>query len=115
MGNRVNWFELKAIIVDQTGLGRDGLHILAGMLIQLAAAGLLRRSLASPIVWLCVAVPAIGNEIYDLAYEIWPDRSVQYAASWQDLATTLGLPTLMLLIARFRPGLLVRSPRKEPD
>jgi hypothetical protein len=69
---------------------------------------MLRRSMASPWPWLVVVVAVAANEAYDLAYEIWPQRSMQYAEGLKDGWNTLLLPTALMLLARFVPRLFAR-------
>ncbi len=64
----MQWFELKNWLELSTGLDRNSLHIYAGVGVQLTVAFLLRRSVASPIPWLFVAVVALANEYYDHAF-----------------------------------------------
>jgi len=102
----MGWFDFKHWLVTASGLHMDGLHVHAGLLVQLAAALLLRRSLRSPGPWLVVLVAIIANEYYDLHYEIWPSRAEQWAESAKDFWNTMLLPTLFMLIARYAPQLL---------
>ena len=97
------------------GLDLDALHVHAGVMGQLIAALVLRRSLASPWPWLLVLAAELGNEWWDLTYEIWPTRDEQWAESVRDTWNTMLLPTVLLILARFAPGLLVRKQaRAEP-
>ena len=67
--------------------------------------------MASPLPWLCVLVAEALNEWWDLNYEDWPDRPM-WPESLEDLWVTMLVPTLLLIAARYFPGLLVR---KAPD
>ncbi len=111
----MDWFHFKLLVVAVTGLNRDALHVLTGFASVLVVAVMLRRSLASPLPWLILAIAACLNEYYDLRYERWPDLWQQYAASGQDLLTTMLIPTILLLLARFAPGLLVPPKRNEAE
>jgi ABC-type uncharacterized transport system permease subunit len=112
----MDWFQLKQSLTLWTGLHMDALHVHVGVLAQLLAAIVLRRSLASPLPWLALLVALCANEAFDLAYEIWPNRDEQWAESIRDGWNTMLLPTLLLLLSRFAPGLLVRRPAlAEPD
>jgi hypothetical protein len=53
------------------------------------------------------AAAEAANEIYDYRYEVWPDRSVQLAEGRRDGWNTMVIPTLLLLLCRYAPGLLV--------
>ena len=107
----------KAVVANFTGLERDALHIYVALIIQVGAAALLRRSLASPWPWLVVLLCALANEWLD----IFRDDLVEgweKAASLHDLWNTMLLPSLLLLIARYTPRLLTGprppSPPLEP-
>lgn len=99
----MDWYDVKLWLSDWSGLEFDALHVHAGVLAQLTAAFLLRRSLASPWSWILVLILALGNEWWDLAYEVWPDRDEQYAESMRDVWNTMLLPTILLLVGRFAP------------
>ena len=105
---------MKLAVVEFTGLHMDALHVHAGVLGQIAAALVLRRTLASPWPWLLVLLAALGNEWFDLAYETWPTRDEQYGESVTDLWNTMLLPTLLLLGCRLLPGLFVKRAPPSP-
>lgn len=108
----MDWEQVKAAISLWTELERDALHIYAAILVQVVAAALLRRSLASPLPWLVVLAAALGNEALDItrdgAFEEW-ERS----AALHDLWNTMLVPTLLALLVRFAPRLFV-APRGAP-
>jgi hypothetical protein len=105
----MDWYQLKQMLSLLSGLHMDALHVHVGVLAQLAAAAVLRRSIASPWPWLALLVALCANEWFDLAFEVWPDREEQWAESIKDLWNTMLLPTVLLLLARFAPRLFVRS------
>jgi hypothetical protein len=107
----MDWYEMKQLVEEATGLGLDALHVHAGVLGQLAAAAVLRRSVASVWPWLLVLAAAVANEWWDLTYEIWPTRDEQWDESIRDTWNTMLLPTLLLILSRFAPSLLVRKDR----
>jgi hypothetical protein len=106
----MDWYQAKHFLTLFTGLHMDALHVHVGLLGQLLAAAALRRSLASPLPWLALLIALGANEWFDLAYETWPDRDEQIGESIRDGWNTMLLPTLLLLLARFAPGLLVARP-----
>jgi hypothetical protein len=115
----MNWFEMKEWLEQSLGLHQDALHVHAGVLGQLLIARVLRRSLRSLVPWLAVLLAVLANEYYDLRFEVWPgnQRGWQYAEAARDVWNTMLLPTLLLALARFAPGLLtakrpVRSRRQ---
>ena len=108
----MDWYGVKEWLVAVSGLDMDALHVHAGVLLQLLAALLLRRSLRSPWPWLIVFAGALANEAYDLHYETWPDadRARQWAESAKDVINTMLLPSLLLVVARYAPRLLTGRP-----
>jgi hypothetical protein len=104
----MDWYQIKLAVIEATGLSRDALHILLGTGGHLLAGMVLRRSLASPLPWLCVLVAESLNEWWDLNYEVWLDRPM-WPESIQDMWVTMLVPTLLLLLARYAPGLLVQK------
>lgn len=106
----MSWIEFKDYLAQVTDLSQDALHIYGAVLIQLAAALLLRRSLASFLPWLIVLLVLLVNEAVDL----WLPRETlgewQALAAVQDIWNTMALPTLLMLVARFAPALLTRRP-----
>lgn len=111
----MNWVDLKIWLEMSTGLDRDSLHIYAGVAVQLSVAVVLRRSIASPIPWLFAAAVALGNEYSDYstasaAYDIGNEL---YDEAVRDVWNTLLLPSVLLLIARFRPDWLTGKPDRQ--
>lgn len=102
----IRWFELKTGFEQGLPFHNDALHVIAGVAIQLLAALVLRRGISRPGPWLVVAILTLLNEWSDLRAEHWPDLSDQWFESGKDVALTLVLPTLLLLVARLRPKLL---------
>lgn len=111
----MNWYQVKVALVSLTDLHMDALHVHAGVLLQLGAALVLRRSIASPLPWAAVLAIALLNEGYDLRAEVWPTRDEQYAAAVKDLWNTMLLPTLLMLGCRFLPRLFHRTGRMAGD
>ena len=105
---------IKAAVAAWTGLERDALHVYAAVIIQLGSAAILRQTVASPWPWLIVLVFALANEYLDMRndnlVEDW-----EKAAALHDLWNTMLLPTLLLLVARFAPGLMRKAPPPPPQ
>ncbi len=99
----IEWFQLKTFVEHAISFSDDALHIFAGVLVQLAVAALLRRSLASWWPWVAALALELGNEWVDLAIERWPVPAEQYGEGMRDIILTMAVPTLLLLIARLRP------------
>jgi hypothetical protein len=102
----MDWVQFKDYLSQVTDLSQDALHIYAALLVQLAAAAVLRRSIAHPLPWLCVLVVLVVNEAIDLAEPGKPIEEWQVLGGVQDLWNTLLLPTVLMLLARYAPGLM---------
>lgn len=107
----MDWYQIKQQVVLFTGLHMDALHVHVGVLAQLLVALILRRSVASLWPWLLLLVAAGANEWFDLTYEIWPpaERERQYGESIRDIWNTMLIPTMLLLLSRWAPRLLVKE------
>ncbi len=97
-----SWTETKELIEHSIGFSLDSLHVIAGVLILLAAALLLRKPVSTMRPWLVVLVLACANEFIDLSYR-WPSPSIQFGESIKDLLLTMLLPTVLLLASRIYP------------
>jgi hypothetical protein len=110
----MDWMHFKDVIEAWTGLERDALHIYAAVIGQVAAAALLRRTLASPFPWLLVLLAALGNEWLDMyrdsIVEAW-----EAPAGLHDIWNSMLLPTVILLVARYAPGLVSGRPRESGE
>ena len=106
----MDWHQIKVWISGTSGLDMDSLHVHVGVLAQVAIAFVLRRRLSSVWPWLAVAAAVLANEAYDYHYEVWPTRREQLLESVKDVWNTLLLPSVLLLLARFAPGLFVAAP-----
>ena len=107
------WAQLKDAAELVSGWPPTALHILLGVTGQLLFAALLRTSLADIRPWGVILVLELLNEALDLQVERWPNFVQQLGEGASDLLATMLLPTLLLLLARYRPGLL--APRPAPD
>ena len=106
----MSWYDFKHWLETWSGLNMDALHVHGGILIQLLVALLVRRPIRSIIPWAVVLIAIVANEYYDLHYEIWPTRAAQWAESIKDGWNTMLMPTLIMLVARFAPWILVGRP-----
>lgn len=111
----LRWYETKLFIEHAVSFSNDSLHVLAGVLILLLAAIVLRRPISSWQPWLVVAVLLLANEAADLAIERWPDPGMQYGEGARDVLLTMFLPTLLLFAARWAPQLFQPAPLKRDD
>ena len=109
------WGATKAAVETFTerslGFSHDALHVLVGVCAQLALAALMRTSIRSLKPWGIVLVLELLNEVHDLHVETWPSPAMQWGESVKDVLLTMALPTLLLLVSRYAPGLFgpVRS------
>lgn len=110
----LDWQQIKDAIAAWTDLERDALHIYAALLAQVGSAMVLRRNLAHWGPWLAVLVLTVGGEMLDMygdsLVEDW-----EFDAALHDLWNTMLLPTLLLILARFAPGLIAASPAAGPS
>ena len=97
------WYQVKLFIEHASGISMDALHILAGFILFLIAARLLRTAVSSPLPWLTLLVLELVNEAYDLHVELWPNLGSQLGEGAKDILLTMALPTLLLAAARLRP------------
>ncbi len=110
----MDWFQFKIYLSDVSDLSKDALHIYAAVLIHLGSAAILRRPLASPLPWRCVLLAILGNEYFDMYGTGEPVEEWQVLGGVTEMWNTLALPTLLMLIARFAPSLLVWRRRDVP-
>jgi hypothetical protein len=99
------WHEWKLFFERTVAFSNDSVHVIGGVLIQLAAALLLRKPLSSWWPWLVVLLLALINEFIDLWVEQWPEPAMQYGEGFKDLLLTMMLPTVLLLSLRVFPSL----------
>jgi hypothetical protein len=110
----MEWHQLKQWLTMASGLDMDALHVHAGVVCQIVVALVLRLRLSSLWPWAAVAAVALGNEIYDFNYEVWPTREEQFFESVKDVWNTLLLPTLLMLLVRWTPGLFAAPSAANP-
>jgi hypothetical protein len=92
------YHQLIDAIVLYSGLPDSVLHMHAGMILMLGTAVVSRRSLASPIPLIVVAVAECGNEVMDrLACGSW-----RMADTSLDIFNTLIWPSSIFLYSRWR-------------
>lgn len=101
-------FAAKTAIERNAGFSNDALHLISGVLLILLCVFVLRSSLRSFRPWLALLGLALVNELNDMHVRGWPGRSTQLGESAVDIILILLLPTLLLVVARMRPNLLVR-------
>jgi hypothetical protein len=104
-----SWFDFKAGLEALAVIQDQALHVLAGVLLQLLFAALVRRPISSFLPWWGVVALELANEWADIRFSTWPGADAQYRDSLVDLLVTVALPTVLLVISRRYPGLLTRQ------
>ena len=106
-----SWTEWKLFLERTLAFTVDSMHVVAGVVILLAAALIARRPISSWRPWLLVLFLTILNEFSDLSIERWPQPERQYGESAKDILLTMALPTLLLICVRRFPQLFISKPR----
>lgn len=109
----MEWYKLKLFMSQATTLSMDALHLLAGLIGFLVVARLFKRPLSDARPWLAVFILELLNEWSDLSVELWPDVARQLGHGAKDILLTMVVPTVLMLVARNRPGMLTPSPVHE--
>lgn len=99
------WTAIKTFVEYATDVSHDVLHFLTGLGVWLLIAILVRRPISSVLPLAITVALAFTNEAADLWFDIWPERARQVGELAKDLFTTLAVPLLLFLLARFRPTL----------
>ena len=102
------WYATKTVAEHALGFSNDALHVLAGVVLQLALARLMTVSIGQMTPWLGVLALELLNEWSDLSFEIWPDPAMQWGESVKDVLLTMALPSILLIVSRRWPDLLGR-------
>ena len=102
----MDWSQTKTFIEHMIGFSHDALHVMVGVCLQLLFAALFRLSARSIGPWLMVLALELANEWSDLYIEVWPQHAMQWGEGAKDVLLTMALPTLLLIVARYRPKLL---------
>ena len=105
-----DWYQVKLFLQHASGFSMDALHVVGGVILLLAIAFLLKSSVARPLPLLSLLGLQVLNEVSDFRVEIWPDPGMQIGESVKDVILTMFVPTLIFLVARYRPKLLVQTP-----
>ena len=104
----MDWMGVKGLAADLT-IAKDALHIYLAFVIQVSAAVVFRKPLSSGLPWLAVLLVELINEGLD----IWLGEEL-HLKRWQvdgaahDILNTMILPTALLLLCRYSPGLFTR-------
>lgn len=100
-------YTAKMFVERAMAFHNDALHVMAGLVLALIFAAVFRRSLAAWLPWCMVLALELVNEANDYFIETWPNEvPQQFGEITKDIALTMALPTLLLIIARRWPHLL---------
>ncbi len=110
-----SWKETKLFFEHSTNVSNESLHVFAGVLILLLAAGLLTKPISSRWPWLAVLAFACLNESIDLSIGQWPQPGAQFGESVKDVLVTMLLPSVLLLTTRRMPALYRPVSPSMPD
>ena len=101
----MSWYQAKMFVEHASVVSSDALHVLAGVILWLVIALVLRSRASAARPLLILLVLLAFNELVDLWVEQWPDKAVQYGESAKDLLLTMALPTMLMALSRLRPQL----------
>ena len=102
----VDWVQFKLFVSHACNISNDAMHVFVGVFAQLVLAAVFRSSLARIWPWAAVLAIELVNEWSDLHVEKWPSPGMQWGEGAKDLLLTMALPTVLLALARWKPGLL---------
>jgi hypothetical protein len=104
-GSAASWHESKLFVEQLIAICHDTLHLLAGVVLWLLLAVVMRRSVADWQPLAATAAVAILNEAVDLWFDIWPSAGRQTGEGARDLIVTLAVPALLFVVIRLKPSL----------
>lgn len=100
---------LKALVVAWSGMDRGALHVLGGLLLLIACALAWRRPLSSVAPWLTAAVILLLDASL-IGFADGAFDSAELAQAWRDGLVAMAVPTVLLLLCRYAPGLMTPPP-----
>ena len=93
--------QFKVVMLGFTGLGKDALHIYAGMGLFLFVRLMWRWRGGWMLAWLAVLAMACTVEWIDMKAEGAADALQPDAAHWHDIWNTMFWPSVLLLVGRW--------------
>jgi hypothetical protein len=100
--------QAKVWLSNTLHLSKDALHIYVALIVFFGTCLLFRWKASQWRPWLCVLVAALAGEAWDISDSIHYVEPIGYWASAKDLANTMAVPTLLVVLARwtavFRPS-----------
>jgi hypothetical protein len=88
----------KQYMVDATGLGKDALHVYAGLILFIGVRLIWRRRGGWVLGWLAALAAALIVEWLDIRTEIAEANLRPDAEHWKDIWNTMFWPTVLLLV-----------------
>jgi len=95
------WGGMKTAIEDYLDLSADALHVHVSILLLLFFALVTRRRLYHPLPYLLLFVVECMNEFIDMNQPVGSIES-NWPASRHDIVNTMFLPTVLILVMRWR-------------
>ena len=93
--------QLKIALIDGSGLGKDALHIYAGMAAYLFVRLALRRP--AWMAWAVVVLIATAGEWLDIQGELLRGRLTPEPGHWHDIWNTAFWPSVLAVVERWWP------------
>jgi hypothetical protein len=105
------WHAGKIAIEDSLSVSHASLHVFIGFLLWLGIAFVSRRPISSWLPWGATFAIILWSEIADVWTEQWPARLFFYDKMARDIALTMAIPTVLMVLARVRPQLFAKKGR----
>ena len=102
----------KQMMIDATSLGKDALHVYAGLILFIGVRLAWRRRGGWVAGWLLVLIVALAVEWLDVRAELVEANLRPDAEHWKDILNTLFWPSVLLLVG---PKLQPRNNRTLED
>lgn len=92
---------VKAILVLNTGLAKDALHIYVALGLFLGSCLIFGWKTRQWKPWMLVLLAAVVGEIWDISDQIWHKIPVDLLASRHDIWNTMLVPTVLMILSRY--------------
>jgi hypothetical protein len=94
----------KEIMIDATGLGKDALHVYAGLILLIGVRLVWRRRGGWVLGWLAALSAALVVEYLDIRTELTEANLRPDAEHWKDIWNTMFWPSVLFLLGpRLQP------------
>ncbi len=97
----IKWGGWKSAAEQFFGLSPDAMHVHVSILLLLFFALVTRRRLYNPLPWVLLLVVELTNEFIDMN-QPWGSVESNWPASRHDILNTMFLPTVLILVLRWR-------------